>query len=153
MPTLINDEMKRQIIMDHYQNPRHKISHEKDKKYLTVHSKSLSCIDDINVFLKIHSVSDLVEDASWEGVACAISTASTDILCDLLIGKNKKEALKIIDEYFKMLKEEKFNEELLDEAIAFDNTFKQAARIKCATIGWNAFKELLEKKDEKKSKK
>ena len=57
----------------------------------------MNCIDDIDVFLKEEK--GVVVDAVWTGVACAISTASTDILCDLLIGKKSDEALNIIAQY------------------------------------------------------
>ena len=71
-----------------------------------------------------------------------------NILCDLLIGKSKEQAEYIIEQYHHMLHEEKYDASVLDEALAFMNTGKQAARIHCATIGWDAMDCLLkEKKD------
>ena len=87
-----------------------------------------------------------ITDACFDGVACTISTSSTDIMCDLLRGKEINEGRKIIDAFFKMMHEEEFDAELLDEAIVFINTSKQAARIRCATIGWNAAEEILKDK-------
>ena len=145
MPISLNNEMMRQIIMDHYQNPIHKKTPKKG--YVSIHSKSENCIDDINVYLKLEK--GRVKDCLWNGVACTISTASTDIMCELVIGKSEKEARYIIDQYLKMIHEEKFDEEVLGEAIAFINTSKQAARIKCATIGFNALKDILNHKHEK----
>ena len=143
MFTLTN-EMMRSIIMDHYANPIHK--HEpKNDGYISVHMHSDNCIDDIDVYLKFGQ-DGKVEDAAWNGTACAISTASSDILCDLLLGKTAEEAEKLIAEYNHMIHEEKFNEDLLEEAIVFINTSKQAARIRCATIGWNAADEILKDK-------
>ena len=139
MFTLTN-EMMRSIIMDHYANPIHK--HEpKNDGYVFVHMHSDNCIDDINVYLDIKN--DKVEDACFTGIGCTISTASTDIMCELLIGKNKEEAFYVIEQYNKMLREEPFDQDALEEANAFVNTSKQAARIRCATIGWNAAKNLL----------
>lgn len=139
MFTLTN-EMMRSIIMDHYANPIHK--HEpKNDGYAFVHMHSDNCIDDINVYLDIKN--DKVEDACFTGIGCTISTASTDIMCELLIGKNKEEAFYVIEQYNKMLREEPFDQDALEEANAFVNTSKQAARIRCATIGWNAAKNLL----------
>ena len=77
-------------------------------------------------------------------MACSITTASSDILCDLLIGKDKSGALYVIDQYLKMIHEEPYDASVLDEALAFMNTSKQAARIHCATIAYDAFKGLLE---------
>ena len=102
----------------------------------------------LSSLLKIEN--DIVVDACFDGVACAISTASTDIMCDLLRGKNKDEANNIIEQYHHMMHEEEFDEEVLEEALAFINTSKQAARIRCATIGWNAADQIInEKKNEK----
>jgi nitrogen fixation NifU-like protein len=67
-------------------------------------------------------------------------------MCDLLKDKDINEGRKIIDAFQHMIHEEPFDEELLDEAIVFINTSKQAARIRCATIGWNAAEEILKDK-------
>ena len=82
-------------------------------------------------------------DVCWHGVGCAIAKASTSIMSELLTGKSVEEASTIIDNYLAMIHEEEFDLELLDEAIVFINTSKQAARIKCATIGWNGLKKIL----------
>lgn len=143
MPTSIEltPALMREIIMDHYSSPRHKNSPQ-ENGYLSKHSSSVNCIDDIDVFLKINA-QGIVEDARWDGVACAISTASSDILCDLLIGKSKAQAHYIIAQYEKMIREEDYDPSVLDEALAFMNTGKQAARIHCATIGWDAAEDIL----------
>ena len=141
MPTLTND-MMRSIIMDHYSNPMNKHQPSKDG-YQTVHMHSDNCIDDINIFLLIEN--DVVTDACFDGVACTISTASTDIMCDLLKGKNIKDTLYAIEQYKHMIHEEPFDDEVLDEAVVFINTSKQAARIRCATIGWIAAENILRK--------
>lgn len=141
MPISLNKDMMRQIILDHHQNPIHK--HEpKHSSYKSIHLDSPNCIDDITVFLSVED--DKIIDACFQGTACTISTASTDILCDLVIGKNSHDALYILKQYNNMIHEMDFDEEVLDEAIVFINTSKQAARIKCATIGYDALYTLLE---------
>lgn len=140
MPTLDNN-MMRAIIMDHYSSPLHK--HEpKDNTYVHTHMHSSNCIDDIEIYLKKEN--DTIVDCCFTGVACTIAQASTDILCDLVIGKNVKDAYNIIENYLNMMQEKPFDEDVLDEAIVFINTSKQAARIRCATIGWNGLKEILD---------
>ena len=133
----------REIIMDHYENPRHKAIPSNLNEYVFLHSSATNCIDDIDVFIK--EINGAVADAAWNGVACTISTASTDILCDLIIGKTVSEALNIIKQFDHMIHEEPYDASVLDEALVFINTGKQAARIHCATMGWDAAKELLEK--------
>ena len=142
MLTLTND-MMRSIIMDHYSNPTNKHEPNSDK-FEKIHMHSDNCIDDLNIFLLVEN--NIVKDACFEGVACTISTASTDIMCDLLKGKNIEEAKYIIKQYDNMIHEQPFDEEVLDEAIVFINTSKQAARIRCATIGWNAADAILKGK-------
>ena len=142
MPTLTND-MMRQIIMDHYSNPLNK-HQPQSEGFEKMHMHSDNCIDDLDIFLFIEN--GIVKDACFDGVACTISTASTDIMCDLLKGKNIDEAKNIIAQYNHMIHEEPFDDEVLEEAIVFINTSKQAARIRCATIGYNAAERILKDK-------
>ena len=143
MPISMTNEMMRQIIMDHYSNPQNK--HQPPKEgYGKVHMHSDNCIDDLDIFLLVEN--DKIVDACFDGVACTISTSSTDIMCDLLRDKNNEEGRKIIEAFHHMIHEEEFDESLLEEAIVFINTSKQAARIRCATIGWNAADEILKDK-------
>ena len=142
MLTLTND-MMRSIIMDHYANPSNK-HQPKDDNFTKVHMHSDNCIDDLDIFLLVED--NKVIDACFDGVACTISTASTDIMCDLLKGKTKEEALYAIEQYNHMIHEEPFDSDVLDEAVVFINTSKQAARIRCATIGWNAADMILKGK-------
>ena len=142
MLTLTND-MMRSIIMDHYSNPTNKHQPTSDK-FVKVHMHSDNCIDDLDIFLQVDN--DIVVDACFDGVACAISTASTDIMCDLLKDKSVKDALYAIEQYNHMIHEEPFDSDVLEEAIVFINTSKQAARIRCATIGCNAADMILKGK-------
>ena len=141
MPILTN-EMMRAIIMDHNNNPRNKKVPEENKGYISVHRHSDNCVDDIEVYIKEEN--GIITDCLWYGTACAISAASTDIMCDMARGKNKEEAMKVISNFMAMLHEEHYDEEVLDEANAFANTYKQASRIRCAMIGWDGLKELIE---------
>lgn len=136
--------MLRNIIMDHYEYPRnHELS--KEEGYHQKHMASSSCIDDIYVQTKIKD--GIVEDIRFDGVACTISTASTSIMSELLQGKSIAEARDIIDNYYAMIDQREYNQESLQEAVAFKNTGKQANRIKCATIGWRAMQELIDESE------
>ena len=111
------------------------------------HMASESCIDDIYVQSKIRD--GIVEDVRFDGVACTISTASTSIMSELLRGKSVEEAKEIIANYFHMIDQREYDEEKLEEAVAFHNVGSQANRIKCATIGWKAMKEMIEESEER----
>ena len=132
MPSLDN-MMLRQIIMDHYENPR---NHElvEDDSYKKVNMDSETCIDNIDIQAKIEN--GVIEEA------CAICTSSTSIMTELLIGKTIDEARVIIENYMNMIFEKDYDPEILEEAIAFYNTHKQANRIKCATLGWKGITQL-----------
>ena len=139
----MTSQMMRQIIMDHYSDPLNKHQPSTDG-YEKMHMHSDNCIDDLDIFLKVEN--GIITDACFDGVACTISTSSTDIMCDLLKGKNIKDGKYIIEQYLHMIHEEPFDDSVLDEAIVFINTSKQAARIRCAIIGYNAANEILKDK-------
>lgn len=138
---LSDPDVLRELIMDHYKYPHHHALVQ-DQTYRQHHMASESCIDDITVQAKIEN--DRIEDIRFDGVACTISTASTSMMTDLLIGKTKEEARAIISEYFKMIDGQAYDEDVLEEAVAMKNVYKQANRIKCATIGWKAIQAILE---------
>lgn len=142
----IDDPMVlRQIIMDHYQYPRNKrVCEHPDCR--TVHMATESCIDDIQVQAVIEN--EVVKDICFDGIACTISTASTSILTELMKGKKVDEAKKILQLYFDMIDLKPVDFDPLEEAIAFKNVGKQANRIKCATIGWTALKQIIEEREE-----
>ena len=135
-----NPMLLRQIIMDHYEYPRHH-GLTQDASYMTRHMASDSCIDDIHVEAKI--IDNVIQDIRFDGVACTIATASTSIMSELLTGKSLTEAHQIIDQYYAMINGSAFDETLLEEAVAFHTVGKQANRIKCATIGWKAIEEMI----------
>lgn len=140
MPSF-NPEMMREIIMDHYNDPIHKKTPKNPSEYMSIRMDSTSCIDDITIYLKV--VNNKIVDCMFNGIACTISTASTDIMCDLVINKTLGEALYIFKQYTNMIYEKEFDDKVLDEALVFINTSKQAARIKCATIGWNGLEKII----------
>ena len=146
MPSSIKDNpsLLREIIMDHYQNPRNKVE-VNDPSYISVHMDSASCIDDI--FLQLKIVDGIVIDCKWHGVGCAISTASTSIMTELIKEKSVQEAKSIMENFNNMMLAKPFDEDVLGEAICFINTNRQPSRISCATIGWRGLDQLLKKEE------
>ena len=143
MHSLDNPQILREIIMDHYEHPRNRGLVD-DDTYKKVNMNSDTCIDNLDIQLKMNG--NVIEDIRYDGEACAICTSSTSIMSELLIGKTKEEALQIVDNYMNMIYEKDYDEDLLEEAIAFKNTYKQANRIKCATLGWTGFLEIIRRK-------
>lgn len=139
---MMDKEIKREIMLDHYNNPNNKCECC-DSKYKKIHNASDSCIDDLTVYMNYEN--NKIQDLKFSGVGCTISTASTDIMCDLLVGKSLQEAKAILEQYENMVSEKPFDEEVLEEANAFDTLYQQANRIKCGTIGIHAIEDLIKK--------
>ena len=137
---MMDESLKRAIIMDHYTKPHNK-GLKDDESYKVIHMASDSCIDDITVQVKVEN--DVVKDVRFDGVGCTIAFSSTSIMTDLVKNKKVDDALHIIDEYYNMIDEKHYDEDLLEEANAFDTLYKQANRIKCGTIGIKAINSLL----------
>lgn len=153
---LSNDKnLLRQIIIQHYEQPNNKIDNAEEYKkrgYISWHNKSATCIDDIEVLIKVNN--NKIQDAKFFGIGCAISTASTDILCDVIKKeKDIKKCIEILDEYNKMINNKNYNEDILDELIAFKDIYLQTNRIKCSTIGVNAISSIIEEVNENNEKK
>ena len=142
----IDPMLMRQIIMDHYDYPRNKELTD-NEGYMSRHMASDSCIDDITVQTKISD--GKIDDIRFDGVACTISTASTSMMTDLLKGKSVEEAEAIIHQYFNMIDAKEYDPDVLEEAVALKNVYKQANRIKCATIGWKAIDQMIHESEEK----
>lgn len=136
----MDKDIKRSIILDNYQNPNNKRVSGTD--YIKINTRNVSCIDNLDIYLKIEN--DIIKDVSFEGEACVISISSTNILSNLLIGKNKEDGIYLIDNYLKMINEEDYDREVLGELLAFDDTSRQPSRIKCATLSANGIKKFLE---------
>lgn len=145
MRSLDNPQLLREIIMDHYDHPRNRGLVD-DESYQKVNMNSETCIDDLDIQVKFDG--DKIVDLRYDGEACAICTSSTSIMSELVIGKTKEEAKAIIENYMNMIYERDYDEEMLEEAIAFKNTHKQANRIKCATLGWNGLIQLIKESEE-----
>lgn len=139
----MNEDIKRTIILENYQNPKNRGLIE-DKSYEVIKTNSESCIDQIDLQIKVEN--NIVKDIRFDGEACAICTSSTSILINMLIGKKIDKALKIIDNFENMINEKEYSEKLLGEAIVYSDIAKQPNRKKCALLTWEGTKEVLERR-------
>ncbi|ACZ01532.1 Fe-S cluster assembly sulfur transfer protein SufU [Streptobacillus moniliformis] len=105
-----------------------------------------SCGDDLSIILKVEE--DKIVDASFLGSGCAISTASSAMLVELVKGIKIDEAKDIVNIFFKVIKDEYVSDnekEMLGEAKLLEITKDMPARIKCSTLAWHSLKVILEK--------
>lgn len=103
-----------------------------------------SCGDEITLELKYDG--DIISDMAFTGQGCAISQASTSIMIDLIKGKTKEEAMKLVETFIGMIKREITDEEeleILEDAFVFKNISNMPARVKCAVIAWHTLKEAV----------
>lgn len=141
---MLDPNLKREVIMDHYEYPRnHQL--KTDEHFHAVHMASDSCVDDIHVQALIED--GIIKEVNFDGEACTISTASTSIMSELVKGKTIAQAKEIINNYYNMIDQKEYDEEMLEEAVVFDTVGKQANRIKCATIGWHGLEQLIEESE------
>ena len=137
----MDSSTKREVILEHYQNPVNRVQ-EDVEGYVKVNSNNESCIDNINLFIKFND--NKIEDIKFSGEACAISTASTSIMIQNLIGMNVDEALDYINNFTKMLNEEEYVDKDFKDAVVFDETYKQANRRTCVTLPYKGIIKAIE---------
>lgn len=143
----MNDELRKDIIMENYLHPYNKEVPNNVSDYIKVNSNNESCIDNIDIYIKI--VDDVIKDIKFMGEACAISTSATSIMIKLLLNKNIKEAHEIILNYENMINEQPYNKEILEEALVYDEIYKQANRRHCALLPYIGIKEAILKYENK----
>ena len=142
----MDQNMKRSIILEHYQNPKNKGLID-DETYIKINMNNESCIDEVDLMVKLED--GKIKDIRFEGEACAICTSSTSVMIETLIGKTIKEAEEIINNFYNMIEEKEYKEELLEQANAYNDISKQPNRKKCALLSWWGIEKALEKKEEK----
>ena len=134
------DSLYQEVILDHYKHPLNK--ELKSQFTAQVHHVNPSCGDEITLNVTIEN--QIVTSVSWDGVGCSISQASTSIASYLMIGKNLDQALVIVESFSDLMSSKGTktgDEEILEDGVALAGVSKFPARIKCALLGWMAFKD------------
>ena len=140
----MDNNLKRSIMLEHYQHPKNKGLID-DDTYIKSNTNNESCIDEINLMVKIEN--GIITDARFDGEACAICTSSTSIMIDTLIGKTVEEAKEILRNFENMIDEKEYDANLLQEAIVYDEIYKQPNRKKCALLPWWGIDKILDRKE------
>lgn len=130
------DTLYRQVIMDHYKNPRNKGVLDGD--VLTVDMNNPTCGDRIQLQLQVED--DIVKDVKFNGEGCSISMSSASMMTQAIKGKKLEEALNMSETFSHMMMGEEVDTEELDleDIGALQGVAKFPARIKCATLAWKA---------------
>ncbi len=138
----MDPNIKRTLILENFEKPFHKGLVD-DNSYIDGSKNSESCIDNFHIQLKIKD--NIIDDIRYDGEACAIATSSMSIGVSKLIGKTIDEAINLIENYEKMINEEEYDKNLLEELNIYEDIYKQPSRKKCATLGIEGIKELISK--------
>jgi nitrogen fixation protein NifU and related proteins len=136
------DDIYTELIMEHNKSKKNKrplIAPDIIEK-----GHNPSCGDEIEINIKFDG--DIIKEISFTGVGCAISQASASIMCDLITGKTKKEALELTSTFIAMIKKEIEDEEaleILEDAIIFKNLSNMPARVKCGVLCWHTLSNIV----------
>ncbi|MGV9414891.1 Fe-S cluster assembly sulfur transfer protein SufU [Nocardia sp. NPDC003693] len=137
------EQMYQEVILDHYKHPHHRGLREPFGA--EVHHVNPTCGDEIT--LRVHlDENDDVKDVSYDGQGCSISQASTSVLADQVIGLPVQQALKVVESFNEMITSRGTldgDEDVIGDGIAFAGVAKYPARVKCALLGWMAFKDAV----------
>ena len=134
--------MYQEIILDHYRNPHHKGLREPFDS--EVHHVNPTCGDEVTVRVKV--ADGVVQDVSYDGIGCSISQASTSVMTDLVIGRPVGEALEKHEAFLTLMQSKgtmEPDEDVLEDGIAFAGVAQFPGRIKCALLGWMAWKDAV----------
>lgn len=137
----MDKEFRRELIVENYQHPYHK-GLKKEKEYVQANTNNESCIDNIDIELKIEN--NRVVDANFDGEACAISTSATSIFLQKIIGKTIDEVKTLLTDYEAMIDEKPYDETMLEELIAYNEIYLQPNRKKCALLPAVTIHKILE---------
>jgi nitrogen fixation NifU-like protein len=135
-----NDSMYQEIILEHYKRPHHKGL--RDPYDIEVHHVNPTCGDEVTLRVKV--ADGVISDVSYDGQGCSISQASTSVMTDLVIGKAVEEALQTHEVFLALMQSRgtlEPDEDVLEDGIAFAGVSKYPARVKCALLGWMAWKD------------
>jgi nitrogen fixation protein NifU and related proteins len=134
------DNLYQEVILDHYKHPENKglaTSYDAQVQHINP-----SCGDEITLNLTLDG--DKVSAVSWDGVGCSISQASVSIMSSLMLNKDLQQAQIILDNFVTLMQSKGTgspDEAILEDAVAFAGVSQYPARIKCALLGWMAFKD------------
>jgi nitrogen fixation protein NifU and related proteins len=142
------ESMYQEIILEHYRRPLH--AGLREPFDAQVQHVNPTCGDEVTlrVTLKDAGSEAVLADVSYEALGCSISQASASVMADMIIGKTVGDAMRVSDEFLTLMQsrgEAEPDEELLGDAIAFAGVSKYPARIKCALLGWMAWKDATAK--------
>lgn len=134
------DDLYRRVIMDHYKNPRNRGTFEDQN--VTVDLNNPTCGDKIQLQMQVEG--GTVQAAKFTGEGCSISMSSASMMTEAVKGKSLEEALELAEKFSGLMKGEQVDFGDYEDLEALSGVNKFPARIKCATLAWNALRKGVE---------
>ncbi|MYR05678.1 SUF system NifU family Fe-S cluster assembly protein [Gordonia sp. SID5947] len=138
------EQMYQEVILDHYKHPHGRGLREPFGA--EVHHVNPTCGDELTLRVALSVDGSTVDDISFDGQGCSISQASTSVLHDQIVGRRIDDALATVDAFNAMMTSrgtDEGDEDVIGDGVAFAGVSKYPARVKCALLGWMAFKDAL----------
>jgi nitrogen fixation NifU-like protein len=138
-------ELYQEVILDHSKRPRHFREMAEANRRADGHNPL--CGDRIRVYLRVEG--DVIEDASFQGVGCSISTASASMMTDALRGKTTAEARALFERFHDLVTSDPSHAAEnaapeLGKLAVFSGVCEFPMRVKCASLSWHTMKAALE---------
>ncbi len=138
------DAMYQEIILDHYKNPQN--AGLREPYEAEVHHVNPTCGDEVTLRVHLSGSGDdaVVQDVSYDALGCSISQASVSVMTELVIGKRVGDAMAVLDTFVELMQGRgnvEPDEDVLEDGVAFAGVAKFPARVKCALLGWMAWKD------------
>ena len=137
------DDLYRRVIMDHYKNPRNRGSFDND--VVTVNLNNPTFGDRISLQLMLDD--GIVQEAKYTGEGCSISMSSASMMTEAVKGKTIEQALDLANRFSSLMKGEEVDFDDYEDLEALSGVNKFPARIKCATLAWNALRKGIDEED------
>lgn len=132
------DDLYREVILDHYRNPRNK--HGLDGASIELTHNNPLCGDEITIRVLVDG--ETVKDVAYEGQGCSISQASASMLTELVKGKPLRDVEDLIVQFRAMMAGKPVDDEdALGDLVALKGVVKYPVRIKCAVLAWDTLQE------------
>ena len=137
------ENLYKQIVMDHYKNPRNKGKLEGEGAFQLPY-KNPTCGDVMVLYMAVDE-NQKIKDVKFEGEGCSISMASCSMMTDLVKGKTLKEAEHLIGVFNDMIKKGELpeDEDELGDALSLSGIHKLRARHNCSLLGWNGLERAI----------
>jgi nitrogen fixation NifU-like protein len=136
------DELYRELILDHYRNPRNR--EPLQSPAVVAEGYNPLCGDEVELRLNIEG--DVISGVSFTGRGCSISQASGSMLTEAVKGKTVAQARALAALFTRMMTDPEFvPEEDVGDLEALQGVAKYPVRVKCATLAWHALQDALDR--------